>query len=213
MTVGERIKQIRKDKGLTQDELAQKLGISRAAMGQFEKESSHPRAGTLQKIADALGVPVYEFSLNEGERIKMIRESRGLSQKELGDKTGLTSTQIAQIEDLSLRPSNHLIFRLATALNVQYSALVTGSISDESLEMNDDTLEDEAVSGLKAMIKKLYGCEDATSEHFSDVNRVSGLHFIKDNRLYVISENDINDLMPLVEGLIHAYVEQKKVAE
>jgi len=212
MTVGEKIKQIRKDKGLTQDDLAKKLGISRAAMGQFEKESSHPRIRTLQKIADALDVPVYEFSFNEGERIRTIRESKGLSQKELGDRIGLTSAQIAQIENLSSRPSNRLIFRLATALNVPYSALVTGSISDDSLEVRDDTLEDEAVSGLKAMIKKLYDCEDSTSKHFSNTNRDSELQFIKDNRLYAITETDFNDLIPLVDSLIYAYVEQKKVA-
>lgn len=213
MTLGEKIRQIRMAKGLTQDDLVKKLGISRAAVGQFEKKSSRPRAGTLLKIADALDVPVYEFSFNEGERIKTIRESKGLSQKELGDKVGLTDTQIAQIENLSSRPSNHLIFRLATALDVPCSALVTGSISDAAPDVSGGAPEDEAVSGLKAMIRRLYDCEMDTSNHSPNAPHASGLHFIKDNHLYALSESDLNALIPLVDGLICAYVEQKKVAE
>ena len=53
MDIGEKIKKIRKESGITQKQLAQKLGVSQAAIVQFESEKSNPKIDTLKKIADA----------------------------------------------------------------------------------------------------------------------------------------------------------------
>ena len=66
MSIGENIKRIRKEKGLTQKELEKKLGISQAAIGQFENNDSNLKADTIKKIADALGVTEQEiFGFND----------------------------------------------------------------------------------------------------------------------------------------------------
>jgi Zn-dependent peptidase ImmA (M78 family)/DNA-binding XRE family transcriptional regulator len=52
------LKRIRNAKGLTQDDLAQKAGISRAAYRNIESGSSVPRANTLQNLALALDVRI-----------------------------------------------------------------------------------------------------------------------------------------------------------
>ena len=46
---------------------------------------------------------MYEFSLNEGERIKAIRELEGLTQEELGKKVGLSAETISGIESQNFR--------------------------------------------------------------------------------------------------------------
>lgn len=51
-----RVKAILKDKQLTLNDLAQKLGVSRQAL--YLQINNNPRISTLQRIADALGVPV-----------------------------------------------------------------------------------------------------------------------------------------------------------
>lgn len=61
MDIGEKIKKIRKESGITQKQLAQKLGVSQAAIVQFESEKSNPKIDTLKKIADALNVSVMDF--------------------------------------------------------------------------------------------------------------------------------------------------------
>lgn len=61
MNIGEKIRLLRKKAGLTQKELGQKLGISQAAIGQFETNRSNPQIETLQKIASALDVPVQDL--------------------------------------------------------------------------------------------------------------------------------------------------------
>ena len=59
MGVGDNIKRIRKEKKLTQKQLGERLGISQAAIGQFEKGVTSPRLETVEKIASALGVSKY----------------------------------------------------------------------------------------------------------------------------------------------------------
>jgi transcriptional regulator with XRE-family HTH domain len=46
----------REFKSLTQEEVAEKMGISQSAYSQVEKSDAPLRRATIQKIADALGV-------------------------------------------------------------------------------------------------------------------------------------------------------------
>lgn len=69
MSIGEHIKMARKNKGLTQKELGNLLGISQSAVGQFENDTSNPKYETLQKIADALDVSVYSLiDINKSQK-------------------------------------------------------------------------------------------------------------------------------------------------
>ncbi len=61
MTIGERIKEARKAKGMKQKELAEILGCTKQNISRFEKSKTSPRADTLIKIAETLGVPVSEL--------------------------------------------------------------------------------------------------------------------------------------------------------
>lgn len=56
MTVGERIKQIRTSKGLSQKDVAEKLGVSQANYSQYEVCKRNAKIETLERIAKALGV-------------------------------------------------------------------------------------------------------------------------------------------------------------
>lgn len=68
MKVGERIREFRKAKGFTQDELASKLGISQQMIAQYENSRRTPKVESLKKIATALDVSVLSllgFSLED----------------------------------------------------------------------------------------------------------------------------------------------------
>ena len=58
MTVGERIKSIRKEKGITQKGLGNKLGVSDAHIGQYERGLRNPKVPQLKKFAEVLDVPI-----------------------------------------------------------------------------------------------------------------------------------------------------------
>lgn len=62
MTVGENIKRIRKEKGITQKELGERLGgISQQQIGQWENGDKNPKFETIMKLASALGCSVREL--------------------------------------------------------------------------------------------------------------------------------------------------------
>lgn len=56
MTIGERIREIRKSRGLTQRELGERLGLSYQSIAQWENDLRKPKSETILKIACALGV-------------------------------------------------------------------------------------------------------------------------------------------------------------
>lgn len=56
MNIGNNIKKIRIKKEMTQESLAEKSGISRVAIGNYERDDRSPNIHILNKIAEALGV-------------------------------------------------------------------------------------------------------------------------------------------------------------
>lgn len=56
MTTGERLKIARTEKGMTQLELANKIGASYQQISQYERDLRSPKFETLKRIADALNV-------------------------------------------------------------------------------------------------------------------------------------------------------------
>lgn len=56
MTTGQKIKAARLKAGMTQAELAKKLGVAYQNIGQFERDVRKPKIDTLERIAAALGV-------------------------------------------------------------------------------------------------------------------------------------------------------------
>ncbi len=70
MTVGERIKEARKKANMTQNELAQKMGIPFQSISQWERDLRKPKYETLARIATALGCNIGDLtgaSFTEGD--------------------------------------------------------------------------------------------------------------------------------------------------
>lgn len=59
-TVGSQIRQCRKMKGLTQEELAKETGLSTMSIRRYESGQRIVAEETLRKIASALGVTTFE---------------------------------------------------------------------------------------------------------------------------------------------------------
>lgn len=65
MSIGENIRNYRLNKGLTQAELAKKSGMSRIALGNYERGERIPNSAILCRIADALDTSPNELSFDE----------------------------------------------------------------------------------------------------------------------------------------------------
>lgn len=59
--IGETIASLRKNKGMTQNELAEKMNVTDKAVSKWERNLSCPDVNTISKLADILGVSVEEL--------------------------------------------------------------------------------------------------------------------------------------------------------
>lgn len=56
--LGQRIRNLRNDRRMSQEELSFKAGISPAHLGQIERATKNPTIDTISKIATALDIPI-----------------------------------------------------------------------------------------------------------------------------------------------------------
>lgn len=66
--IGERIRLVRRERGLTQDELATAIGVSRSAVAQWETGRAGQITGNLTRIASVLQVGVEYLMYGEDKR-------------------------------------------------------------------------------------------------------------------------------------------------
>lgn len=80
MTIGEKIKKTRTENGLTQEELASKMMVSRQAITKWEADKGIPDVSNLKLLAQLLNVSV-DYLLDDGVEIdiNVIRETIDLS--------------------------------------------------------------------------------------------------------------------------------------
>jgi transcriptional regulator with XRE-family HTH domain len=99
MTTGERIRDARKAAGLTQLELAEKLGVPYQSIGQWENNVRNPKYETLEKIATALNVSVYR--LKHGITMKSLGIKPWVSDKSARLNMSIDSTLLHDLEGLA----------------------------------------------------------------------------------------------------------------
>jgi XRE family transcriptional regulator, regulator of sulfur utilization len=73
--VGVQLREKRKARGLSLDELAVASGVSRAALSQIELFKSNPSLGVLWKIAVGLGIPFSELIGGEEQGVSVLRRT------------------------------------------------------------------------------------------------------------------------------------------
>lgn len=97
MTCGEKIAALREKRGLTQEELATKIGISRASLSHYEKNRRDPDYTILTKLADFFKVSI-DYLLGRTDDpsnfsdlgVKIFADSMELSDEQLLEKFSFT---------------------------------------------------------------------------------------------------------------------------
>jgi len=75
MGYGQRIKEARKSRGLTQAQLAQRCGMATITIQQYEADKREPRQKQLRFIADALNVSVSYLEGDESMEVRAIMDA------------------------------------------------------------------------------------------------------------------------------------------
>ena len=96
MSLGKTIAKFRKEKGLTQVELAKELGVHQSHITRWESDRVRPREGTLQKLASSLDSSVEEllvggkealassFNIDDPELVELLSDIPKLEDEEVG---------------------------------------------------------------------------------------------------------------------------------
>lgn len=118
MSIGENIRRIRKEQGLTQKELGERCGIADANIRKYESDRQIPKIQTIQKIAEALRVSpnslydgVIEISVNGttrrttpqyvidayGKRLQNVLDVKEITLETLSQKTGIPLKELHEL--------------------------------------------------------------------------------------------------------------------
>ena len=65
---GQRLRELRAERGVSQDQLARRTGIDATAVGRFERGAREPRLRSILRLADGLGVKPGRLVDDLGER-------------------------------------------------------------------------------------------------------------------------------------------------
>ena len=147
---GEKIRQARKSKGLTQGDLGASIGVSASMIGQYETEVRRPSFKTAAAVARVLGidekalmvdleadnfqeiqelntVAMTDIEHTIGERIRTEREQRGISQKRLAEIAGIPAITLQQYErGVVKRPRIDRLSKIAQALSLSVDDFLVG---------------------------------------------------------------------------------------
>lgn len=84
MIFGEKLKTERKKKGWSQEELAEKLFVSRQSVSKWENGQNYPSIEIIIKVSDLFGVTIDELLRSDGELTKkVIKDSKRLAYPKL----------------------------------------------------------------------------------------------------------------------------------
>lgn len=72
MDVGERLKQIRKLKGISQRELAKRAGVTNSTISMIEKNAVSPSVSSLKKILGCVPISIGDFFADDTEPDKVV---------------------------------------------------------------------------------------------------------------------------------------------
>ena len=107
MKFNERLKELREQNNLTQEQLAKKAGISSRMVQRYEYGTSRPRLDAAEKIAKALNVTTDELLGNAGMLVAQASEKYGFkgakqAQQLIDEVTGLFAGGDMAEEDMDL---------------------------------------------------------------------------------------------------------------
>lgn len=85
MTLGEKLKDIRKRFGLSQEKLANMLNVSRQAITKWENDTGIPDISNLQEISKVFGITV-DYLLNNQNRLPALSMKKELDKGKYKNK-------------------------------------------------------------------------------------------------------------------------------
>lgn len=144
MNIGERIRAIRKSKGMTQKQVAEECGMADSAIRKYESGSQKPKLETLQRIATALNVsPTYLIGYDD----KIVRPEQYTSVELEEIRSGALESYRQYTESHNLEESpnrKRMNFPKAGEINIPTDIDPEWAELDEKMKLGTATDEEAA---------------------------------------------------------------------
>ena len=105
-TLGTMISELRKQHGMTQLELAEKMGVTDKAVSKWERDLSCPDINSLPNLAEVLGVSVEELMQSKKEAdapVSKVSEIMELAPKAIAMAMGIAVTVLTILDELPVK--------------------------------------------------------------------------------------------------------------
>lgn len=194
-----RIKELRQENNLTLRQLGKKLDMKNSTLSQYETGKRDPNDKIWQKLADFFHVPIsYLRGESNPNRIKKMRQVKGVSQQNVAKALGLTRQAIALYETGQREPKLETWQKLANYFGVSVPSLMgLDEITTNKIYMfQGNHLGDYSFAVLATSETEAW--ELIKERIASNKNQFLDDEFANDIRKYSINSIDLNDAAPQV---------------
>lgn len=197
-TTANRIKKLRKKAGLNQSQLAQQTGISEQSISKYERGKRNPKIETIEALADFFKVPVSYLRGEAVNRLKELRQSKGLTLDGIEKAIGINRGTYSNYENGNTAPKFETWQKLSNYFEVPIPYLMgIGEKVAKTIyifqSLNLGGYGFAVLANTQAQAWKLI--EDRIA---SNKNQYLDDEFVDDIRKYSISLIDLNDAAPQV---------------
>ncbi len=183
---GERIKKLRKSKGVTQRELAERLEISEQAISKWENNLSNPSTKNLLQIAKIFGVSITYFYQPEETQSKRIMRGEGMSSLRELYKIGRGPSS-----SHTIGPERACIRFKSENPAQSYKAILYGSLSKTGKGHGTDYVIEQTFLPMPCEVEFDFDTECTVHPNTMDLIALSGGKEIARQRFYSIGGGSI----------------------
>ena len=131
-TIGNRIAKFRKAKGMTQEELANHMGVSSQAVSKWENDASCPDISLLPRLGKVLGVTTDELLTGKNDQVQVVPVSQ---RKSLDQLTLRVKVDSAEGDKVRVNLPMSLV-KVALEMGVDISGGMNGAEALKNLDMS-----------------------------------------------------------------------------
>lgn len=129
-----RLRQLRQEKGISQQELADEIGLSKSSINMYERGEREPGIDTIKQISVIFNVDVdyllgktdtkqittkikYKVSKSIGKNIQVLREKRDMSTQRFAELLKVKESVVLEIESGKRTLDKEMLFRICDILS------------------------------------------------------------------------------------------------
>lgn len=187
MTFGEKLKEARKGAGYSQEELANKLGVSRSAITKWETDKGMPDISNIKAISQLLNISI-DYLLDDGSKLDFTTIRKPI------DLSAYTDKKLTAFNKYSIK--NKIIFE-------EFEGAEICNLQAEEKLTKGERIVDEAITWFTAMLPNI-GVFDSGADIAKSINNINNVFYLvnqNDKQYFVLINDEYMEIKELVDKI------------